>query len=154
MKKRPRKILVDIDGTLADPRHRLHHIEGRTKDWDSFYADAIDDEPYEEITDLVWGLWTSGLYEPIFCTGRPESTREDTENWLEFTANLWAPEPEELLMRPDDDFRPDFEVKPELLEKAGIELDEIAFVLEDRDQVVAAWRDRGLRVLQVCDGSY
>jgi hypothetical protein len=31
-------ILVDIDGTLADCTHRLHHIQKQPKDWDAFFA--------------------------------------------------------------------------------------------------------------------
>lgn len=29
-------VIVDIDGTVADLRHRIHFIEGEKKDWDSF----------------------------------------------------------------------------------------------------------------------
>jgi hypothetical protein len=37
--------VFDIDGVLADVRHRLHLVEGRPKDWDGFFAAAADDPP-------------------------------------------------------------------------------------------------------------
>ena len=38
----PRPLAVfDLDGTLADVRHRLHHIEGRRRDWDAFFSAAL-----------------------------------------------------------------------------------------------------------------
>lgn len=29
--------VFDIDGVLADVRHRLPHVQGRPKDWDAFF---------------------------------------------------------------------------------------------------------------------
>jgi hypothetical protein len=41
-----------------------------------------------------------------------------------------------------------------LLAKAGIPLDEIAFVLEDRNSMVKKWRELGLTCLQVAEGDF
>lgn len=46
------------------------------------------------------------------------------------------------------------EVKPELLQKAGITPDKVYFILEDRDSMVAKWRELGYRCLQVADGKF
>ena len=40
----PMVAVVDIDGVVADVRHRLHHVADRPKDWRSFFAAAADDE--------------------------------------------------------------------------------------------------------------
>ncbi len=37
--------VVDIDGVLADATHRQHHLEGRPKDWDAFFAAVGEDPP-------------------------------------------------------------------------------------------------------------
>lgn len=43
-----RAAIIDIDGTLADCRHRLHHVlPGRKRDWDAFFGEMDDD-------DLIW----------------------------------------------------------------------------------------------------
>ena len=57
-------------------------------------------------------------------------------------------------MRKNNDHRHDSEVKPELLKEAGIKLDSIAFVLEDRNSMVKKWRELGLICLQVADGNF
>ena len=34
--------VVDIDGVVADVRHRLHYIEGKPRQWDRFFSAATD----------------------------------------------------------------------------------------------------------------
>ena len=68
--------------------------------------------------------------------------------------NLWFKNSFYLLMRKDVDFRHDTIVKPELLEKEGIKLEDIAFVLEDRNSMVVKWREMGLICLQVAEGDF
>ena len=50
--------------------------------------------------------------------------------------------------------RHDTVTKPELLKNAGIKLDSIAFVLEDRNVMVKKWRELGLICLQVAEGAF
>ena len=40
-------IICDIDGTLADLHHRLHHIKNGNKNWDAFFAEVKDDLPIQ-----------------------------------------------------------------------------------------------------------
>lgn len=93
------------------------------------------------VSDLSVGDWV----------GR-ESAREKTRNWL--TQNVFSINDDELLMRKDRDWRHDTEVKPELLAKAGITPDDVYLILEDRDSMVAKWRELGYRCLQVADGKF
>ena len=60
----------------------------------------------------------------------------------------------DLVMRHNGDHRHDTIVKPECLEEARVSLDEIAFVLEDRDSMVKKWRSMGLICLQVAAGNF
>ena len=57
-------------------------------------------------------------------------------------------------MRKDRDWRHDTAVKPELLAKSGINTDNVAFILEDRDSMVTKWRELGYKCLQVADGNF
>ena len=45
--------VFDIDGVLADVRHRLHHVERSPKNWDGFFAEMVDDAPLEPPLDLA-----------------------------------------------------------------------------------------------------
>lgn len=139
-------IICDIDGTVSCPAHRLHHIIGEKKDWDAFYAEAYLDTPYIDIISLVRSL-PAPVY---FVTGRKETIRKQTMRWLEDHMLV----PTLLLMRAEDDRREDFEVKLNHLDRIGVTPEHVWFVLEDRDQVVKAYRERGFRVLQVSHGDY
>lgn len=146
-------VIVDIDGTISKVGDRLKYLKQSPKDWDSFYEACDEDEPIIDVVSLVEELvCTHRIY---FCTGRRESVREKTVIWLDKHVGsmgcLWD---EFLLMRKDGDFRHDTEAKPELLKEAGIDLKDIAFVLEDRNSMVQKWRELGLTCLQVADGDF
>jgi hypothetical protein len=56
-------------------------------------------------------------------------------------------------MRKNDDFRPDHEVKREILND-HINKDRVRLVIEDRASVVKMWRQEGLVCWQVADGEF
>lgn len=140
-------VVFDIDGTLANAEHRLHHIRDMAHwvgvppkpNWDEFLKDELvaKDAPVPE----TWQLLTTMLEQPqdyrvIFITGRRESTREMTYEWLRNQPNCkvrvyawyaWEQLPEVrrkplgpiIYMRPDGDRRPSAEVKRDLLKRAA-----------------------------------
>jgi|TARA_Y100000310_G_C20586328_1_gene765584 FMN phosphatase YigB (HAD superfamily) len=142
-------VIFDIDGTLADISQRLPFIQQTPKDWDSFKAAAVDDAPIPEIIWLA-RVVAAGAESVIYMSGRNESSREITWNWLKQNGLPEAP----LYMRADGDFRPDFEVKAELLERAKADGYDPFMAIDDRTQVVEMWRSKGIRTLQVAKGDY
>ena len=148
-----RIVIVDIDGTISKVGERLKYLNQDPKDWDSFYNDSFEDEPIIEMVDLVYDLYLQ-RYQLVFCTGRRESCREKTINWFNKYFEPEIAKRSKLLMRPNKDHRHDSEIKPELLKNAGIKLDSIAFVLEDRNSMVKKWRELGLICLQVAEGDF
>jgi predicted secreted acid phosphatase len=151
-----KSIFVDIDGTIADIQHRVHHLtdtkDGSVhKDWDAFYAEIEDDDPIQPTIDIVNALWKKG-YHIILITGRDAERRALTIAWLLEHKVHW----DVLLMRPIGDHRPDVKIKREWLKKmrdgelilCGIEVPEI--VIEDRKKVIDMWREEGLIALH-CD---
>jgi len=144
-------VIIDIDGTISKVGDRLKYLQQKPKDWDKFYEACDEDKPIWEIIELIHSL--IGNYEIYYCTGRRESVRNKTFKWLIDWVSVSIVD-EELLMRKDGDYRHDTEAKPELLKEAGIELDKIAFVLEDRNTMVKKWRSLGLTCLQVAEGDF
>lgn len=61
-----------------------------------------------------------------------------------------------ILYRNDGDTRHDTIVKPELLDEyLGQHPDyRVAFILEDRNSMVAKWRELGFKCLQVAEGDF
>ncbi|MEE1940246.1 hypothetical protein V1L54_12675 [Streptomyces sp. TRM 70361] len=138
----PRSLAVfDLDGTLADVRHRLHHIDGRRRDWDAFFAAAPGDPPLARGVALA--LSSAERHELAYVTGRPERCRRDTLEWL---ARHGLPAGR-LLMRGDRDRRPARVVKLELLRRLAGE-GTVALVVDDDHQVCDAYEAAGFPVVR------
>lgn len=131
--------MVDIDGVVADVRHRLHHVRRRPKDWDAFFAAAPADPLLEEGARLVHRL--AGDHEVVWLTGRPVSCRQDTLRWLQ---QVGLPEGR-LFMRRRGDFRPARVTKLERLRELAAQRP-VAVLVDDDEQVVAAARAAGFPV--------
>lgn len=149
--------IFDIDGTLADVTHRVHHLEGEKPDWEAFYKAAPDDPPKIDVLEIYCTLVDMG-YKILLMTGRPDRYRQETEGWLE--ANLPLVNGESsyytLFMRPEGDGRPDHVLKEEWV-KDYLRVypnEEVIGVFEDRNSVVEMWRSNGFTCLQVADGDF
>lgn len=130
-------IVFDIDGVLADNRHRFKLIEQPKKDWDMYYdlmgADPVI-EPMAEILDKL------AMEHNIFlCTGRPSKYRQRTKSWLE-SAGLWD-QVYRLFMRPDGSFLPNPDIKREHAKIITEEYGPIHMVFEDDPRSVAVWKE-------------
>jgi hypothetical protein len=123
--------VFDIDGVVADVRHRLHFLDSRPKDWSGFFAAAGDDPPLAEGVALAReALETCDL---AWLTGRPERLRAVTERWL---AALDLPSTP-LVMRRNRDFRPARVAKHEELARLA-DGRRIAMVVDDDPDVIDA----------------
>jgi phosphoglycolate phosphatase-like HAD superfamily hydrolase len=142
-------VICDIDGTLANLDHRLHHIKKEPKDWDSFFDKLGQDEPVEEVVVLVHAL-SEYDFPIVICSGRQEKYREATEAWLDKHDICW----DALYLRQTGDFRPDEVIKTELLFKMRNEGWNPSFVIDDRQKVVDEWRNQGLVCFQCAPGDF
>jgi hypothetical protein len=132
---------IDLDGVVADVRHRLSYVERRPKDWDAFFAAAVDDPVLPEGRAVVSRLVAEG-HEIVYVTGRPERCRRDTERWLR---DHGFPEAR-LIMRGDRDHRPSRVIKLEVLRRLARKKPVVAAV-DDDVLVVKALREAGFPVL-------
>ena len=132
--------VVDIDGVLADVRHRLHHLERRPKDWRGFFAAAPQDPLLEVGRATVTEL--AQVCDVVYLSGRPEHCRRDTEAWF---ARHALP-PGELLLRPRGDSRPAKDVKVEVLRRLR-QRAPVTVVVDDDPAVLEAVRGAGFDVL-------
>ena len=133
--------VFDVDGVLADVRHRLHHLESRPKNWDAFFRAAVDDPPLAEGIALC--LESANDCEVVYVTGRPESCRGDTLAWF---ARHGLPEGR-LSMRRHGDRRPARMAKPQLLRTLARDRT-VAVVVDDDEQVCDAYEEAGWRVMR------
>lgn len=134
-------VIVDIDGTIAyNNGHRSHYD----------YTKVLDDEPISDVIEIVDALYET--YQVVYVSGRDESCRDDTLEWLQRKTPLWATD-EELFMRHEGDGRADYLVKRDLLDEVTRAYPGryIVGVIDDRPQVLDMWHDLGLTTFRVGD---
>jgi predicted kinase len=131
----PDAIIVDLDGTYA-----LMVARGP--------FDAAKCET-DEVNEVVRSI-ASHYPNVILMSGRSEEFRPQTERWLTTNKISYTA----LHMRAEDDKRKDAVVKQELFAAHVQGQWNVAFVLDDRDQVVHMWRSLGLVCLQVAPGDF
>lgn len=134
----PWAVIVDIDGTVALSNGRDPYDMTRVS----------DDLPNEPVIRAVEAAAEN--MEVIYCSGRTDDARADTETWL---TSHELPQGR-LLMRAAGDSRKDSIVKAELFNKHIRGVSNVAYVFDDRQQVVDMWRELGLTVLQVAPGDF
>ncbi|MEO7262097.1 MAG: hypothetical protein ABI047_12715, partial [Jatrophihabitantaceae bacterium] len=133
--------VFDIDGVVADVRHRQHLLERRPKDWQGFFAAAADDPGLAEGIDRVLAAITE--HEIVWLTGRPNSLRAVTLSWL---ADHGLPVTE-LIMRGHRDFRPAPVLK--LAELNKLRPRQVELFVDDDVKVIAAAEGAGFPAVLV-----
>lgn len=131
---------IDIDGVLADPTHRLHHLAGRPKNWRGFFSEARQDAPLPQGIDVVRALLSDGLT-INYVSGRPEGLRRDTLEWFSEHDLPEAP----LTLRPRGDYRPAPVWKLEVYRNLAKDA-EIRTIVDDDVRVVKVLRAAGFSV--------
>lgn len=140
--------LFDIDGTLADCSHRLHHIQKSPKDWGAFFEECGGDKPIPHVVDLAKML--ANFERIVLVSGRSDQCRPQTEEWLRRELGHWNA----LYMRRAGDYRNDDIIKSELLDLLKADGWNPIMAFDDRDRVVKMWRDRGIPCAQVAPGDF
>ncbi len=151
--------IFDLDGTLANAEHRIHHINCEPKNWPAFFADCIHDAPINAALKTLHALRKGGA-EIWVWTGRSDEVKAQTLDWLHRNGvfrGFWNPirAPEALMMRKAGDHRTDVAVKSDWLAALDPpERNRLTAVFEDRASVVKMWRDAGVPCFQVALGDF
>lgn len=136
-------LVTDIDHTLCQAYRRVH-LEG---DWDRYNADAINDDPVHDTIALVRALKKAG-WRIVALTARPEKWREITLKWL-VTNQVPV---DILMMRPNNNFDPSPKVKIDALKKIQTKSKSNILAIDDRLDVIEAFREAGITALHVSVG--
>lgn len=140
MSSRVASVICDVDGTLA-----LHHQRDPYR-----WQHSDTDTPNRAVVAVMRAVYRSGI-KVVFVSGRPESARAITEEWIAREVRVPGP----LFMRASNDTRKDVDVKREIFFKHIEPVLDVVAVFDDRDQVVRMWREElGLTCFQVADGNF
>lgn len=136
----PPAYVFDIDGTLANMADR-----------DPFdYSRVGEDAPNWPVAKVAWALENSG-FRIVVMSGREDVCRDETLRWLR--DQCWIT-PDLLAMRTKGDYRKDAVIKNEMFEQQVAPNYSVKGVFDDRDSVVAMWRQKGLTCAQVNYGDF
>lgn len=139
MNELPLAIICDLDGTLA-------LLNGR----DPYDASTCADDALNEPVAHIVRTYAATGVTILIVSGRNVRHRKETEQWLAAHSIPYT----SLSMRRPRDFRKDAILKTEVYEAKIRTQYRVLFVLEDRDQTVAMWRELGLTCLQVAPGDF
>lgn len=140
----PSCYIFDIDGTLAK-------MDGRSPyDWSKVHTDLAN----EPIQRIMVNIAANDAAEIFLVSGRDESCRDLTEEWMAFFGFKKGEEYNNLFMRSAGDMRKDVLIKQEIYEREFKGKRNIICVFDDRDQVVKFWRSLGITCLQVAEGDF
>ena len=137
----PSIVICDLDATLA-----LH--QGREPfEWDLLKTDKMDPRLRLLLNHFM------GLYKVVFVTGRPESARLATTEWLQDPENKlhdnWV-----LFMRKNNDFSHGDDYKEKVYREKIEGKYNVLCVFEDSNKCVSRWRELGLLTCQVENSDY
>ena len=152
-------IIVDLDGTLVNNNVRAqNHIQRRRENltdaeirWNEFFEKTIEfDQPNLRCIELVNAFNKLG-YKILFLTGRmaTETTEAATKKWLTMYVNPSIDY--ELIMRPNEDYRKNEQVKLDLLLNKIMPMYNILFAIDDMRANIDMLRNLGIPALHCAD---
>ena len=124
-------------------------VEMKPKDWKAFRDQTVNDTPNLDVFAVAKSLHQAG-HNIIIASGRNKSQRAITLKQLMSEGLVFRA----IYLRSDSDYRPDTEVKAQMLDKMKAEGWNPELVFDDRTSVVDMWREKGLRAVQVAPGDF
>ena len=147
----PEAVICDLDGTLALIHNR--------SPYDASNCDTKD-LPNVPVIETVLAHYKAGR-KIIFCSGREDKYKPETIRFIEkhcLVMGALGGGPfvidYKLCMRKTDDFRKDAIIKEEIYQNEIEGKYNVLLILDDRDQVVNFWREKGLTCFQVAPGNF
>lgn len=146
-------IIFDLDGTLFDPSHRVHHLDGQ-KNWKAFHDAMHLDPANEHIAMLARSMAIAAKNGGEIPAILIVTARHDDPRYVQMTTDALAREGityDAIYMRRDSDARPDHVVKAEMLERILDDGYEPVLAVDDRSTIIKVWRDHGITALHCAD---
>ena len=142
-KIKPTAHIYDVDGTLANVDPYLHYVRGSNRDYDAFHKASIGALPNIEVVQMLNNA-VSDRHDILIVTSRKEKYRGLTSMWLAKN-NIRS---HALFMRADDDSRPDYEAKKDMLDNIT-KLWDVVHAVDDNPNVIRLWEDNGIPTTKI-----
>jgi FMN phosphatase YigB (HAD superfamily) len=140
---RPTAYIFDVDGTLANVDPYLHLVRGSNRDYNAFHEASIDALPNLDVVEMLNNA-VADRHSILIVTSRKEKYRGLTSMWLAKN-NIRS---HGLFMRSDDDNRPDYEAKKDMLDKIS-SLWNVVHAIDDNPNVIKLWEDHDIPTTKI-----
>jgi phosphoglycolate phosphatase-like HAD superfamily hydrolase len=134
-------VIFDMDGTLCDTSSIVHLIEGEEKNFHAFHAASAECPARAEVVEAAREQAAQGRA-VLIVTSREFIWRDLTLDWLVAQGVPY----DALHMRIVADYRKDAVVKAEMLQHIKDDGFEVLEAWDDKDDVIALWKDHGITV--------
>lgn len=139
-------LCVDIDGVIADARHRQHHLEGRWRDWESFFVAASHDSVIPEQVEFLTAVPEEQMI--ALVTSRPDWVAGITVEWLERKEIRW----DVLIMRTTGDHGPSAKMKTIAVKQLRSQGFNPILAIDDHPNNIAAYERLDLKTFFIDSG--
>ena len=139
-------VIVDIDGTISNISHRVHHVIGKNKNWNAFSELMDRDLPITKNINRIAYKFGSE-YKILFVSGRSQKYKKKTEKWL---SDYFYTDEYLLFLRKDNDKRPSFEIKRDILNNLRKKFI-IKYAIDDNEKDLKMYEKEGLETINPKD---
>lgn len=133
----PEAVIFDVDGTLCDVRAVRHLIDG-PGGFHAFHVASASCPPNQWVVDAAKEQHAAGR-KVLIVTARAARYRHHTAMWLA----LHDVPSDAMYMRAHRDYRPDYEVKRDILQRIRTRYSPVA-AWDDNPAVLRLWSEEGI----------
>jgi hypothetical protein len=161
-KFKPKAVLADMDGTLANVSSVRFHVDGSVtkpkasggvkviKNFDAFHAASEFVPANQQAIDFCVRANNQG-YRVLIVTARMRKWEGVTTRFLERTCREFFDWEPHIYMRTDGDHRKDVEVKREIFAEISQSFDVVGAV-DDNPAIITLWEEMGIPEIEIVPG--
>lgn len=138
-------VIFDCDGTLFDVTSIRHFVTDKTRNFDKFHRESVNCPPFPQVVDALHQHQDAGKA-ILIVTARQFQYAFHTMFALTMAG---VTEYEQLYMRRNGDYRPDAEVKSDILRMIRADGFEPVLAYDDRPCVAEVWEGAGIKTIMV-----
>ena len=138
-------VIADMDGTIANVLGIRHYVTGPVRNFHKFHEESVNCPPNPEVIEALVADHEAGNT-ILVVTARSFRFAMHTMFYL----SMHLPVPyEQLYMRRDNDFRPDYEVKTEILDMIRRDGYNVVKAYDDNPAIWDVWEGAGIETVRV-----
>lgn len=131
--------IFDLDGTLCNVTSIRHHVLKKHKDFKSFHSESVNCPPNEEVVRAARQAKENGRA-VLVVTARSFDYVFHSMFWL----NINDVPYDQIYMRAANDYRPDHEVKKDILDMIKADGYHPVGAWDDRAEIAEVWESAGI----------